>query len=114
MASDTHFLVGGQPLKRETLADASSGDNTIVAAVTDRKIRVHSVFLVTAGAVTVAFESGAGGTALTGDMSFAANGGMVLNHNPTGWFETAASALLNVELGGAVAIAGAITYTEVP
>ena len=89
---------------------ASSGDNTIVAAVTGKKIRVVALFLVAAGAVTVRFESGAGGTALTGQMSLAANGGFALPYNPVGYFETAAGELLNMELGGAVSADGSLVY----
>lgn len=92
---------------------ASSGDNTIVAAVTGKKIRVHAVFLVAAGAVNVRFESGASGTALTGQMNCAANGGFVLPYNPVGWFETAAATLLNLELSGATSVDGCIVYSEV-
>jgi hypothetical protein len=92
----------------------TNGDNTIVAAVVDRKIRVLSVYLVAAGAVTARFESGASGTALSGQMSLAQNGGFVLPFNPAGWFETAAGALLNLELGGAVYVDGTVQYVEVP
>lgn len=107
------FLHHGDPVKYEVIDDATSGDNTIVAAVTGKKIRVHSLFMVAAGAVVARFESGAGGTALTGQMTFAENGGMVLPHNPTGWFETDAGDLLNLELGGAVSVDGGLTYTLV-
>lgn len=92
---------------------ASSGDNTIVAAVNPKKLRVLSVFLVAAGAVNVRFESGAGGTALTGQMNLAANGGFALPFNPLGWFETASNTLLNLELSGAVSVDGCLTYVEV-
>lgn len=92
---------------------AVSGDNTIVAAVASKKIRVLSLFLVAAAAVTVRFESGASGTALTGQMNVAANGGFVLPFNPVGWFETAASSLLNLELSGAVSVDGSLCYVEV-
>jgi hypothetical protein len=92
---------------------ATSGDNTIVAAVTAKKIRVHSLFLVAAGAVTARFESGAGGTALTGQMSFAANGGIAMPFNEGGWFETAAGSLLNLELSGAISVDGGLSYVEV-
>ena len=96
---------------RALISGATSGDNTLVAADNaGRKIRVYSLFIVVAGAVTVRFESGASGTALTGVMSFAANGGISLPHNPDGWFETAADTLLNMELGGAVQASGALTY----
>jgi hypothetical protein len=92
---------------------ASSGDNTLVAAVVGKKIRVLSLFLVAAGAVNVRLESGAGGTALTGQMNLAANGGFVLPPNVLGWCETASNTLLNLELSGAVSVDGALTYVEV-
>lgn len=101
------------PVKRAVISGATSGDNALVAAVTGKKIRVISLFLIAAGAVTVRFESGAGGTALTGVMSVAANGGMVLNTNYDGWFQTAEGVLLNMELGGAVQVSGALTYQEI-
>lgn len=89
---------------------ASSGDNSIVAAVPGAKIRVLAVFLMAASAVAVRFESGAGGTALTGQMNVAANGGFVMPYNPAGWFETAVAAALNLELGGNVSVDGCIVY----
>lgn len=92
---------------------ASSGDNTIVSAVNPKKLRVLSLFVVAAAAVTVRFESGAGGTALTGQMVLAANGGFALPFNPVGWFETASNTLLNLELSGAVSVDGSLTYVEV-
>lgn len=96
------------------IAASSSGDNTLVAAQgTTQRIRIFSLFLVCAGAVTVRFESGAGGTALTGQMAFAANGGMVLPHNPLGWFETLDNGLLNLELSTGVSVAGALEYEVV-
>ncbi len=92
---------------------ASSGDNTIVAAVTGAKIRVLAAFLVSAGSVTARFESGTGGTAMTGQMTLATNSGFVLPYNPVGWCETASGQLLNLELSGAVSADGCLTYVEV-
>ena len=92
---------------------ASSGDNTLVSAVASNKIRVLSLFLVSAGTVTARFESGAGGTALTGQMNLVANSGFVLPFNPTGWFETAVNTLLNLELSGAISVDGSLVYVEV-
>lgn len=94
---------------------ATSGDNTIVAAPgAGKKIRVIGFFLVAGGAVTARFESGASGTALTGQMSLAANGGVVSAYNPGGCFaDCAANTLLNLELGGAVSVDGALTYQVV-
>jgi hypothetical protein len=42
---------------------ATSGDNTLVAAVASKKIRVLALFLVAVSDVVARFESGAGGTA---------------------------------------------------
>lgn len=92
---------------------ATSGDNTLVAAVTSKKIRVLSLTLVAAGTVNVRFESGAGGTALSGQMNLVANTGFVLPYNPVGWFETASGTLLNLELSAAVSVDGMLTYIEV-
>lgn len=96
------------------ISAAGAGDNTLVAAVTAKKIRVLAAVLVASGgANTVRFESGAGGTALTGQMDLAADGQLVLPLNGFGWFETAAAALLNLELSAATLVAGAIVYEEV-
>lgn len=92
---------------------ATSGDNTLVASVSSKKLRVLSLFMVASAAVTVRFESGASGTALTGQMQLAANGGFVLPYNPLGWFETAATTLLNLELSGAISVDGSLVYVEV-
>ena len=110
-------MVGGDArdnvVKRAVLSGAGSGDNSVVAAVTGKRIRVVSLFLIAAGAVNVRFESGAGGDALTGVMSIAANGGLALNANYDGWFQTNGGEALNMELGGAVQVSGALTYQEI-
>ena len=92
---------------------ASSGDNTLVSAVTGKKLRVLALFLVSTGTVTTRFESGASGTALTGQMDLTAQTGFVLPFNPVGWFETASGSLLNLELSGATSVDGCLTYVEV-
>lgn len=112
---DVLSFASGKTIKRAVISGATSGNNTIVAAVADKKIKVLSVLLVAVTAVTVRFESGADGTALTGVMSLAANAGFVLNapSDPTNhWFETGVNTLLNMELGGAVQVSGCITYYE--
>jgi hypothetical protein len=93
------------------VAAATGGDNTLVAAVTGKKIRVMSLVLVASGgANSVRLESGASGTALTGVMDIIDNGQLVLPYNPAGWCETAASALLNLELSAATAVGGVLGY----
>jgi len=88
----------------------TSGDNTLVAAVAGKKIRVLSCFMIAAGTVSARFESGAGGTALTGQMPLIANSGFTANYNSAGWFETAAGAALNLELSAAIGVHGVLNY----
>lgn len=107
---------GGQEyqVKFAKINAATSDDNTIVSAVTGKKIRVLSLWFTVAGAVNTRFESGAGGTALTGVNEWAAKGdGICIPFSPVGHFETASGALLNLELSGNVSVDGALTYLEV-
>jgi hypothetical protein len=102
-----------QEIRRAVIDNNSLGDNTIVAAVTGKKIRVLDMLLVAGGATTVRFESGASGTALTGQMSLTTNTGFAAGFNPLGHFETAAGELLNMELGGAQTVDGWLVYALV-
>jgi hypothetical protein len=83
----------------------------LVAAVAGKKIRVVSLVVVASGgANNVRLESGTGGTALTGVMNLAANGQLVLQRSISGWCETAAGALLNLECSAATAVGGMLSY----
>lgn len=100
--------------KFAAVAAASSGDNTLVSAVTSKRIRVLAGSLTMTGtAVTIRFESAAGGTALTGLMTPLQGTTIQLPFSPVGHFQTVAGELLNLELGGAQAVAGWLVYIEV-
>lgn len=99
-------------VQRAAIAATTAGDNTLVAAVAGKQIRVLSLVLVASGgANTVRLESAAGGTALTGAMDLAADGQLLLPYNPAGWCDTVAAELLNLELSAGTAVAGLLTYT---
>lgn len=91
----------------------SGAATTLVAALATGKIRVVSAFLQNTTAQNLTFKSGAGGTALTGAMAIGAGQLLVLPHNPTGWFETAAATLLELATSGSTLVAGAIGYVQV-
>jgi hypothetical protein len=99
------------------IAVAASGDNTLVAAVALKKIRVHALAVIAGAAVSCYFQSAAAGDVIfggsTNTMDLAANGGFVLPYSEVGWFETDAGELLNLNLSGAVKVAGGLQYTEV-
>ena len=102
-------------ISRAAISAATSGNNTLVAAAgAGIKIKVLAMILVVSGDVDVRLESGAGGTALTGVISLAADGnGFVLPMATPGyhWLETGANALLNLELSAAVQVSGCLVYT---
>ena len=100
-------------VKYAVIDNATSGDNTLVAAVAGKKISVLQVFLISAGTITVRFESGASGTALTGQMNLVANTGFVLPFSGVSWFETSVNTLLNLELSDAVSADGCLAYVEI-
>lgn len=104
----------GSEAQYAAVAATTLGDNTLVVAVTGKKIRVLAALLVASGgANTVRLESSAGGTALTGQMDLDANGQLILPMNSEGWFETVAGELLNLELSAGTSIAGCLVYSEV-
>ena len=97
-------------IKRAFVNASSSGDNELVPAPgAGIKIRVISVVAVCGVAAnTMTLRSAT--TAISAGFPFAANGGMVLNENASGWFQTAAGEALNVNLSGANAVGVSITY----
>lgn len=89
---------------------ASSGDNTIVGAVTSKVIRVLSYTLVADGAVAAKWVNGTAGTAVSGAMSLSANGGVSAPYVPVGHFQTSSNTNLVLNLSGAVGARGHLTY----
>ena len=104
-------------LPKWTPIDAAiSGDNTVVPAVSAKKIRVLAVSVTMTGtAVTIWFKSGTGSTEqpLTGAMGPSAGQTLTLPFNPVGWFESSTGELLNMELSGAQSVDGVLVYVEV-
>lgn len=99
--------------KFKAVSASSAGNNTLVAAVTGKKIRVLAGLLYAAGTVTATIQTAAGGTALTGAFPLLAQVGFQVPYCPLGNFETVAGELLNLNLGGAVAVTGWLVYIEV-
>lgn len=114
VAQDTAAIKNGATSltpKFAPIAASSSGDNAIVAAVVGKKIRVLSYVLMANAAVNAKWRSAT--TDKSGLLYFAANGGAVAPHTPIGHLETAVNEALNLNLSGAVAVGGHVTYIEV-
>jgi hypothetical protein len=86
------------------------GDQTVVAAVATKIIKVISYTLVAAAAITVEWKS-SGGTLLSGPMPLSANGGLGCGYSPVGHIETVAGEglVLNLSVGG-VTVGGHLVY----
>lgn len=104
----------GGEVRFAAVSATTLGDNTLVAAVAGKRIIVLGGSLVaTGGANTMRFESGAGGTALTGLMDIIADGQLTFPPYDHGYFGTTSGALLNLELSAATAVGGWIIYVLV-
>jgi hypothetical protein len=99
--------------KFATITASSSGATTIVALVASKKIRVLSMALTANAAVNAKWQSHTTPTDKTGLFYLGAQGGFVLPYNPKGWFETVAGEALDINLSGAVAVGGMLSYVEV-
>jgi hypothetical protein len=94
--------------------NTAAGDTTLVAAqAAGVKIRVLSFLVVAAAAAVASFQSGTGGTALTGPMTLAAGAQVNTDANPFGCFETAAATLLNLHQTGVVQLSGFLIWCTV-
>lgn len=97
---------------------ASSGNNTLIAAVTSKKIKVVAFSLTTTAstATTCIFQSGAGGTELWRVILLPPTGGMaganLATALPSWLFETAVTTLLNLNLSAANTIHWSVSYIE--
>lgn len=116
-ADASSLNVGGNPLtvKRAKIAASSSGVNQVVGAVTSpsKKIRVLSYTLTSSGTVNAKFQSHTTPTDLTGLHYMIAATCIAAPYNPHGHFETASGEALDINLSGAVAVGGYLTYVEV-
>lgn len=96
---------------------ASSGDNTLVVAGTNRlKVYAFSLSTISTTAVTCIFQSGASGTELWRvvlQTPASVAGGANLVVQPPAWlFATAAATLLNMNLSAAVTVHYSVSYFD--
>lgn len=98
------------------ISTTDTGDNTVLALVADKKIRVLSYTIVSAGTVSCTWMSDVvGGTqvALTGAMPLVANTGVHAAYCPVGHFETVSAKALVLTKSADVDVFGHLTYVEV-
>lgn len=103
------------PVKHASIAASTSGANTIVAAVAGLKIRILALVLNNNDAtnpVVITTKDSDGGNVI-GPIRLASGGTLPLCANGLGYGETPAGKGLSLDLSGAIAVGGCITYQEV-
>ncbi len=96
-----------------TAAPATSGNNTLLAAVANKRIRVLGGWLSFSGTVNAKFQSGAGGTELTNYIYGVAGTFAPIPISALGYFETAVNTLLNLSLSASTAVSVCLVYVLV-
>lgn len=94
-----------------TAGFTTAASGALIAAITNKRIRVHAFAVIAAGAVSVNLESGT--TDISGVFPLAANGGFVLPFSEVGWCDTAVGEALNVTLSAAVSCGLQLVYSLV-
>lgn len=84
---------------RRAVVSGNAGDVEAVAAVSGKKIRCVHYYIRQSAAGTVRFESGAGGTALSGVMTTTAEDLELKDESDYGVVETAVGESLSIEAG---------------
>lgn len=103
----------GVTLKSVVVSASTSGNNTLVAAVSGKKITVVAFALSFSGTVNAKFQDGASGTDLTGLFYGIANSGAGLSTSaPNFLFQGSTNTLLNLNLSAGTAVGGLISYYE--
>lgn len=117
VSQDTNVLLNGNTAltpKFKVITASSSGATTIVALVASKKIRVLAWDIKVNAAVNFKWQSHVTPTDLTGLYYNSGQGdGVARAFNPLGYFETVAGEALDINLSGAVAVGGVLTYVEV-
>ena len=92
------------------IATAASGAAQLVALTAGAKIRIVQLVLTSLSANFVTFQSHTTTATKFGPIYLAANGGVVLPFSEIGWFSTVAGEALDINLNGATAVGGILTY----
>lgn len=115
MSTIAHVATGeGHALKFAKIDTATNGDTSVVAAVTGKKIKLVSWFLIPGGTVSVKwFSKDHTGTALSGAMPGVANVSMGQAGRPSSHLlETAVGEALCLNLSTGVQVSGYLSYFD--
>jgi hypothetical protein len=113
-ASNSYEVSGGVitkdglvQVKRAFATGATVATHPLVAAVTDKKIRVLAFFITTVDGLNLTFKSGS--TTISANIAAT---GVMSTYCPHGWFETTAGAALGFALDAAESTSVHVVYVE--
>jgi len=95
-------------LQNAVISFSTAADQTVIAAVSGKQIKVYALNLVAAGATTVTVKDGS--TALTGAMTLATGVPITYEAGPFPWFVTSQGNALVINDSGAVQVSGNVLY----
>lgn len=98
-------------LQRVAVQISSSGANTIVAAVSGKKIHIVNFILSSSGTVNLKFQSHVTPTDITGLFYCVANSVVGAINDFVGYGSTNTGEALDINLSGAVAVGGVLHYS---
>lgn len=94
-----------------SISFAGSGDNTVVAGVALKTVRIFKMFFTVASATTITFKDTTP-TSFTGAMTLNAGGSFTLDFDTEPWFLTATAKGFVITSSNAVQVSGAVWYTQ--
>lgn len=89
----------------------TTGDNTIVSGVADKRIIVHRIWFVCGGSTNITFKHGS--TAFNGAANMSTNGGLTFDATGEPWFVTGKGEDFIINQSGTAQIGGMVYYTIV-
>lgn len=89
---------------------SAPGTATVVTGSGSFVTNVYRLLLTNTTATSITFRNGT--TPLTGDMSYGANGSIVLDYSGVPWFTTGAGANFNISISTTSQISGRLYYTQ--
>lgn len=105
-------LEQGRTYKTAAISAGALGDNTVIAAVTGKRIKVYAIVFNATGTVNAIWKDGAA-VNLSGDMNFQAREGFAVAVTPPAYLlATAAGNAFILNLSAAVATDGWVAYWD--